>query len=127
MARKLVASGVAIVAAGGYVCQVTSFMGSTLLYDITATFPASAVPHTHYEIGDQNKIGAVFVGGTPPAGSLWVITSTHPPGPTVWPNGSRQIQLCTHNRHLSVKQTGTMRKTAAGKSVYTAQDILFWI
>ncbi len=127
MARRLIASGNAIVAAGGLVYDVNSGPAGLVLVDITHIFPASPTPHTYYEIGDEDDIGAVFAGPVPGAGSLWVLTTTTPPAPGVWPHGAQRIVLVTANAHTSVKQVGTMKKSNVGKAVYIAQDVLFWI
>jgi hypothetical protein len=127
MARRLVASGNAIVAAGGLVYQVTPGMAGPVLVDITAAFPASATNHSHYEIGTEAAIGATFGGPPPPPGSLWVIASTHPPGPMVWPFGARHIQLVTSDPQTSMQDVGTMKTSATGNSVYIARNIVFWI
>ncbi|MBL8114479.1 MAG: hypothetical protein JNK60_16485 [Acidobacteria bacterium] len=131
MAQRIHASGVQIIAAGGRVFQLFDAVPpawGVVLVDITAGFPASPVPHYHYEIGSVASIGGAFVGNAPAApGSLWVPVSTHPPNIGVWPGGYVPVSLSTPNPQASPYNTGTVRKTVAGALVYRPLNILFWI
>ena len=62
-----------------------------------------------------------------PAGTLWVLTSSHPPGTHIWPDGYKEIVLTTHDVNNSSWNTGTMWVTGAGNKVYVAKDLLYWI
>lgn len=137
MARRIHATGVTLQNNGARVFSVAMGAGGTpMLTDITAAFAFANVLHYHYEVGDVGSLGEMFTVPGPPApaglaavggGSFWVPCSTNPPGPMIWPNGSTKIELTTHNRQLSGRNTGTMKHSAAGSRVYRANDLLMWI
>lgn len=135
LARRLIASGQEILAKGGQLVKITAGNAGPTVTPVTfipdgfgrqVYNPAVTLngnPHSHYEIGDWSAIG---VNTGPAGGSLWVLTSSTPPGTHIWPDGYKQITLTTPDPETS-SNTGTMQKTATGKTVYIAQNLLYWI
>ena len=145
MARKIVATGFAVAAAGGRVFELYLGIDPVTGYPMTgiphlienAGFAWAAVAHTFYEVGDVGFIdenivtafgaavplGSTQVGG----GTFWVPTSTHPPGLGIWPNGATRIELTTTDRQMRGSRTGYIKKARNGNRVYRAEDLVIWI
>lgn len=135
MGYRILASGANLAGLGARVFSISSFPlgpgvfdhSKPFLTDITFGFAFSASPHYHYEVripGDS-----ALAPGTPPfagPGRWYVICSTTPPG-GAWPNGSTRVSLYTDDSTASRSQTGTMTKSATGKTVYRANDLLMYI
>jgi hypothetical protein len=135
MARRLIASGQEILAKGGQLVRIasgnagptaapvtfTQNMHGQQVYNAAITLIGNA--HSHYEIGDWSAIG---ITNGPAGGSLWLLTSSTPPGAHIWPDGYKQITLTTPNQ-ATTNNTGTMQTTSTGKSVYIAENLLYWI
>ena len=120
---------------GCRVFDVGAGAGGPLLTEITPFPWHPTIPHHFYEIGNVGTLDETLAIGTPVllgiafagGGSYWVPTSRNPPSALVWPNGYTSIELCTNNRQLNGKNTGTMKRSTSGQRVYRATDLLIWV